>query len=181
MKKYTITALILTLIAGVCAALIACTNLLTAPIIEKNNEEKKAELCQKVFSDYDAEVSASKDQTFEPTGSIQEKINAYDKDGNQIGYIYTVKGSNAYGVIELLVGITTDLKLSGVRFINNGQSFSSEAATHLNTQYQENMTLNDVEALDLTKSDVTAGATYASKLIRSLVAEAFNDAKGGNA
>lgn len=47
MKKYTITALVLTLIAGVCAALIATINLFTAPIIEKNNEEKKRSYVKK--------------------------------------------------------------------------------------------------------------------------------------
>ena len=40
MKKYTLTALVLMLIAGICAALIASVNLLTAPIIEKNNGDK---------------------------------------------------------------------------------------------------------------------------------------------
>ena len=49
MKKYALTAMILTMIAGVCAALIASVNLFTAPIIKKNNEEKKARLCQEIF------------------------------------------------------------------------------------------------------------------------------------
>lgn len=177
MKKYTITALILTLIAGICAALIASINLLTAPIIEKNNDDKKANLCKEIFDNYDAEHSKSIDDV---EGSIKEKIEAYDASGAFIGYIYTVDGSNAYGQIVLLVGITKDLKLAGVEFLTNGQSFSSEAETHLETQYKDNMTEDDILGLDLTKSDVTAGATYASKLIRSLVSEAFEDAKGGN-
>lgn len=178
MKKYTLTALVLTLIAGICAALIACINLVTAPIIFKNNETKKAKLCQEIFEAYSSEYEKTETITEGfSSGSIQELIMAYDSKGNFLGYIYTVDGSNAYGEIELLLGITAEFKLAGVRFITNGQSFSSEADTHLNTQYKENMTESDVDDLDLTKSDVTAGATYASKLIRSLVKSAFEDAK----
>ncbi|MDE5546870.1 MAG: hypothetical protein K2M84_01160 [Anaeroplasmataceae bacterium] len=176
MKKYTITALILTLIAGVCAALIACINLFTAPIITKNNEAKKAKLCQEVFETYDASKSTTITEGFS-SSSVKEVIVAYDEAGNFLGFIYTVDGSNAYGQIKLLLGITPESKLSGVRFITNGQSFSSEADKHLNTQYITDMTETDVDNLDLKKSDVTAGATYASKLIRSLVKAAFDDAK----
>lgn len=176
MKKYIITASVLTLIAGICAALIACINLVTAPIITKNNEEKKAKLCQEVFEAYSADHSETISSGFS-SSSIEEVIVAYDTDGKFLGFIYTVEGSNAYGEIELLLGITSDSKLAGVRFITNGQSFSSEANTHLNSQYKENMSESDVDNLDLTKSDVTAGATYASKLIRSLVKAAFEDSK----
>lgn len=175
MKKYTLTALVLTLIAGICAALIASINLLTAPIIQENSALKKANLCQEVFTTYDASKSQTIKEGF-TSNSIEEVIAAYDASGKFLGYIYTVNGSNAYGQIELLLGITADSKLAGVRFITNGQSFSSEADSHLNNQYKENMTIGDVNSIDLSNSDVTAGATYASKLIRSLVTAAFDDA-----
>lgn len=178
MKKYTLTALVLTLIAGVCAALIACVNLLTGPIIVKNNDLKKAKLCQEIFETYSSDFEKTETITEGfASGDIEEVILAYDAEGQFLGYIYTVDGSNAYGEIELLLGITPDYKLAGVRFITNGQSFSSEANSHLENQYKKDMTETDVDNLDLTKSDVTAGATYASKLIRSLVQSAFQDAK----
>lgn len=176
MKKYTLTALVLTLIAGVCAALIASVNLFTAPIIKKNTDDKKAKLCQEIFELYDMEHSKIVSEGF-ASNSIEEMIVAYDPEGNFLGYIYTVKGSNAYGEIKLLMGINKESKLAGVQFITNGQSFSSETDTHLNNQYKENMTEADVDNLDLSNSDVTAGATYASKLIRSLVKAAFEDVK----
>ncbi len=176
MKKYTITALILTLIAGVCAALIASINLFTAPIIKKNNEEKKARLCQEIFETFNLEQSTITQDGFS-SGYISEMIEAYDQEGTMLGWIFTVGGSNAYGSIVLIVGIDTEEKLAGVRFVTNGQSFSSETASHLNNQYKDDMTQDDVLNLDLSKSDVTAGATYASKLIRSLVSAAFDEVK----
>ena len=53
----------------------------------------------------------------------------------------------------------------------------------MNTQYKDDMTIEDILAIDLTNSDVTAGATYASKLIRELVTTAFDvalDLEGGS-
>ncbi len=179
MKKYTITALILGLIAGICATLIVLLNLLTAPIVEQNTLAKKEKLCQEIFVEYNMDFSLTTTEGFE-SSYIKEKIEVHDKNDKFLGYIYTVSGQNAYGVIELLVGINDDYLLEGVRFITNGQSFSSEADSHLNNQYKDNMSLEDILAIDLTKSDVTAGATYASKLIRELVTAAFNDAQGGN-
>lgn len=176
MKKYALTALVLTLIASVCAALIASVNLFTSPIIKKNNEEKKAKLCQEIFEAYTADKSETILDDF-TSDSIEEMIVAYDANGNLLGFIYTVKGSNAYGEIKLLLGITSEMKLAGVQFITNGQSFSNETDTHLKNQYKENMTEADVDHLDLSNSDVTAGATFASKLIRNLVKAAFDDAK----
>lgn len=49
MKKYTLTALVLMLIAGICAALIASVNLLTAPIIEKTTVIKQLSYARKFF------------------------------------------------------------------------------------------------------------------------------------
>ncbi len=177
MKKYTLTALVLMLIAGICAALIASVNLLTAPIIEKNNGDKTAQLCKEIFPDYDASASSVVTEGFS-SNYIVEKIIANDRSSTLLGYIYTVEGSNSYGQISLLVGIHKDYRLAGIRMITNGQSYSNETETHLNTQYHPDMTLDDVLNLDLTDTDVTAGATFASKLIQSLVSAAFQDATG---
>lgn len=177
MKKYTLTALVLMLIAGICAALIASVNLLTAPIIEKNNGDKTAQLCKEIFPDYDASASSVVTEGFS-SDYIVEKIIANDRSSTLLGYIYTVEGSNSYGQISLLVGIHKDYRLAGIRMITNGQSYSNETETHLNTQYHPDMTLDDVLNLDLTDTDVTAGATFASKLIQSLVSAAFQDATG---
>ena len=158
MKKYTLTALVLMLIAGICAALIASVNLLTAPIIEKNNGDKTAQLCKEIFPDYDASASSVVTEGFS-SDYIVEKIIANDRSSTLLGYIYTVEGSNSYGQISLLVGIHKDYRLAGIRMITNGQSYSNETETHLNTQYHPDMTLDDVLNLDLTDTDVTAGAT----------------------
>ncbi len=183
MKKYIVTALVLTLIAGVCAALIASINLLTAPMIEKNNAEKKAALCQEIFEAFDLAKSIVLEKDQYASAYIQEVIEVNDANDTPLGYLFTLSGSNAYGKIELLVGIDLEIRLAGVRFITNGQSFSNETATHLNTQYKDDMTIEDILAIDLTNSDVTAGATYASKLIRELVTTAFDvalDLEGGS-
>ena len=178
MKKYFSTALVLTLIAAICAALIASVNLLTSSIIEKNNLAKIEALNKEIFAEYDGEKSQTYTEGF-TSEYISQKVEVCNSNGDFLGYIYTVGGSNSYGEIVLLVGITEDLKLKATKFVTNGQSFSSEAETHLNTQYNPDITIEDILDMDLSNSDVTAGATYAAKLIRSLVSAAFDDAKGG--
>lgn len=171
--KYFKTAIVLTLIAGICAALIASINLLTGPIIENNAKEKKAALCQEIFANYDADNSKIYSEGFN-SSYIVEKVEAYDSSSNLIGYIYTVSGSNAYGVIELLVGINADMTLNGVRFVTNGQSFSTETEAHVNGSYNSGLTSSDVANID-----TACGATFAAKLVQELVNAAFADCNGG--
>lgn len=177
--KYLKTALILTLIAGFCAALIASVNMITAPVIEENAKLKKEALCQEIFVDYDDDTSKTYTEGFE-SPYITEKIEAYNTNKEFLGYIYTVTGSNTYGKISLLVGINADNKLESVKFITNEQSYKAQTENHLDNNYHNDMTLDEINGLDFSKIEVTSGATYASKLIRQLVNVAFEDAKGGN-
>ena len=174
MKKYFITASILTMISGVCALLIAGINALTAPIIANNALAKKAELCQEIFADFDASTSSVVSEGF-TAEYIVEKIIANDSDSTSLGYIYTVSGSNAYGSIELLVGINADGTLESVQFITNGQSFSNETEAHVTGSYTTGITSSDVDNID-----TACGATYAAKLVQAMVAAAFADSQGGS-
>ena len=174
MLKYLKISSILTLIAGVCALLIAGCNALTQPIIEQNALEKKAELCREIFAEFDSENSTILKEGFS-SSYIKEKIVANDSDSNSLGYIYTVGGSNAYGAIELLVGISSDGTLVSVEFITNGQSFSSETEAHVNGSY-----VSGLDSTEVNNIDVNCGATYAAKLVKELVSACFSDSKGGS-
>ena len=174
MMKYLKTALLLTLIAGICALMIAGVNALTSGIIADNAFAKKEALCQEIFPEFDASTSTPVTEGFS-SDYIGEKIVANDSSSNLLGYIYTVKGSNAYGAIELLVGINLDYTLKGVRFINNGQSYTQETANHVNDKYVTGLDSGSVSGID-----VNCGATYAAKLVKALVESAFADCQGGN-
>lgn len=168
MKKNLITAAILMSICLVCATLISGINMITAPMIEENSVKKEAELCKKIFVNYDT----AKDTITEGFASteITKLVIAADSSSNTLGYIYTVSGKNAYGVITLLVGIDTNKELVSVEFMENGQSFSSETANHVTDNYIGGIMIDDVNTID-----TVCGATYGAKLVKELVSTAFSD------
>lgn len=189
MKKYVKVSLILGGITFVCAVLIALMNLLTAKIID-NNEKK---LIQNTYTSIYDNYSYNEVREFnDSTGYIKQKVEAFDKDGNSLGFIYQVYGKNSYGTISLMVGIT-NLEVVDVEFLINTESFASTVNSHLKENYPssnekvilispyEKESFNDIDPLtkeDISNIDTACGATYGATLVKSLVEAALNEAKG---
>lgn len=175
MKKNFKIAAILMIIAAICGLAVSGMNMLTSSIIEKNQLEKEAQLCKEIFADYDTKKSKiiTEDLSNE---AITKKIVANDASGASLGYIYTVSGKNSYGPITLLVGISSDGKLVSIEFLENGQSYGSTVAEHVDANYSEGLTASDVASID-----TKCGATYGAKTVQELVTIAFNDYSNGGA
>jgi len=198
MKTYLKISVILASIALVCALILAGLNMLTSPVIAKNNEQKEIETIQKIYEDYNSEKS--KNVALDGLNSaITKKIIAKDESDNLLGTLYIVTGKNAYGTITLMVAISDENTVEQVEFLENGQSFAGTVKTHVKTSYHSSKEsvyeLNPyksgeaVEVGSLTKEevnnedivDVNCGATFGAKLVRELVNIALDDAmKGGN-
>ena len=192
MKRYLYVSGILGAIALVCAVLIALMNMLTNPIIKKNNENKISETYTKIYSDYysNEEVEFTKDDK----SYIKGKVKALDKDGNVLGYIYTTSGKNAYGEVSLMIGIT-DGNVVDVEFLTNTESFASTGSSHVKGNYPSSidsvievnpygsldtidigyLSINEIEAID-----IKCGATFGATLVKSMVLAALTEAKEGN-
>lgn len=192
MKRYLYVSGILGAIALVCAVLIALMNMLTNPIIKKNNENKISETYTKIYSDYysNEEVEFTKDDK----SYIKGKVKALDKDGNVLGYIYTTSGKNAYGEVSLMIGIT-DGNVVDVEFLTNTESFASTVSSHVKGNYPSSidsvievnpygsldtidigyLSINEIEAID-----IKCGATFGATLVKSMVLAALTEAKEGN-
>lgn len=192
MKRYLYVSGILGAIALVCAVLIALMNMLTNPIIKKNNENKISETYTKIYSDYysNEEVDFTKDDK----SYIKGKVKALDKDGNVLGYIYTTSGKNAYGEVSLMIGIT-DGNVVDVEFLTNTESFASTVSSHVKGNYPSSidsvievnpygsldtidigyLSINEIEAID-----IKCGATFGATLVKSMVLAALTEAKEGN-
>lgn len=192
MKRYLYVSGILGAIALVCAVLIALMNMLTNPIIKKNNENKISETYTKIYSDYysNEEVDFTKDDK----SYIKGKVKALDKDGNVLGYIYTTSGKNAYGEVSLMIGIT-DGNVVDVEFLTNTESFASTVSSHVKGNYPSSidsvievnpygsldtidigyLSINEIEAID-----IKCGATFGVTLVKSMVLAALTEAKEGN-
>ncbi|MBR6071445.1 MAG: hypothetical protein IKP77_01265 [Acholeplasmatales bacterium] len=193
MKGYFKISAILGAIALVCAAILAALNMLTSPVIAKNDEKKETETIQAIYSNYDSEKS--KVESLDSVNSaITKKITAKDSSDKVLGTLYTVTGKNAYGAITLMVAISANNTVYQVEFLENGQSFASTVNSHVKANYhsskEEVYELNpysdgvtaevgDLSEKDVENINVKCGATYGATLVKELVNIALADAKGG--
>ena len=179
MKKYLITAVTLGLIAAGGALLIAGTNALTAKTIEANQIKT---INNGLATIYDVDVESLKtdtaklpeDQKFEYV--INEYYVVKDEADTPLGYAFKTEGSNSYGKVSLIVGFNASYVYKGVAVVENGQSFASTLnKKYLNPLVKDGKTVDEV--------DVSCGATYGAKLVRSMVnsaTEAAEYLKGAN-
>ena len=175
MKKYLITAVTLGLIAAGGALLISGTYMLTKDQIDKN---KTASINKGLAAIYGLDANAlntstanlPEDQKFDYV--INEYYEVKDANDAPIGYAFKTEGSNSYGKISLIVGFNASYTYKGVAVIENGQSFAST----LNKKYLN--PIKDAETIEeVNEVDVSCGATYGAKLVRSMVNSATNAAE----
>lgn len=190
MKNYLKIASVLSLIALVCAAIIASVYTLTAQMIIDNAAEVELQTRKAIFEAYDKDMSEELESS---NSAIRSKILAKDKDGNELGYLYTVSKANSFGSITLMVAIDKDNNILQVEILELNQSFASTAKEHFQQNYptsKENVIYIGIkpeeapEVGTLTEADfesinTTCGATYSADMIKELVKTAITDAKGG--
>jgi hypothetical protein len=152
------TAFVLTIIAASGALLIAGANMLTSPIIARNEAKKEADALQKVFGD---------DAIFAEPKNIENSANLfrfYDASysGGE-GRVYKASGRNGYGEIDMLIGLKNDCSLYNFFVLNNGQSYG----TTLQENYLTPIRLADDK--DTAYNNVSCGATFGAKLVKQLI------------
>lgn len=192
MKNYLKISVVLCAIALICSAILASLNLLTKPIIDDNSAKKQTETIQSIYSEYDSNNSkVTYDTANGSTGKAAEilkVVEAKDASGNILGYVYTVKGSNSYGTIQLMVAISNDNIVHQVEFLENNQSFASTVASWVkqtfnnkgSEKHEAGFTSDSVSGKELTESELTSvdvkcGATYGATTVKTLVNIALTD------
>jgi Na+-translocating ferredoxin:NAD+ oxidoreductase RnfG subunit len=190
MKNYLKIASVLSLIALVCAAIIASVYMLTSPIIASNSVKAELEVRQAIFPDYDLEKS---EEIEVDNANILSKILAKDAAGKELGYLYTVSQSNEYGNITLMVAIDTKGNVLQVEFLKNEQSFGSTVAQHVKENYpsskdnviyigiqpEETVSVGALTQSQVDAIDTKCGATFGANMVKDLVKIALKDAEGG--
>ena len=110
----------LTAISLVVALLLGLTNMLTADKIAAINKQKTEEALAKVVSAADCE--------FPPMEDIpQAMIDAANEQGGKLSEVYEVKSGGdtiggSQGNIVMIVGVDTDLTVTGVSIVNNSET-----------------------------------------------------------
>ena len=162
-KHYILTAVTLGSIAAVAAGIIGLTNLATKDRIAENELKRIQNGIKEIFGK-DAE--------------ILNKFKISDKDYEYLIYGYQVKneaenlegyavrtlGSNLYGKVSLMVGVFEN---SSHEYVFGKLTVVVDEQTYASTLEEEYIDVinGDSDKID----DVSCGATYGAKLVRSMI------------
>ena len=156
MKQNIKSVVILVAICGVMALLLAGTNTLTAPIIEKNSSAAANEALLQVMPDgtgfEEMDLSA-----FNLPATVTK---AYKETAGK-GYVVelTTKG---YGAdFKIMCGVTTDGIVSGAVCLSSNETLGKEK------EYGQNFTNKDAAAVEAT--DTISGATMTTAAYKAAV------------
>ena len=158
-KHYLITSITLGLIAAASAVIIGATNMVTRDRIAENEKNKINSGITAIFGE-NAKTSESK--TLKEEYKYVQYYYEVDTGDKESSYAFRTTGSNMYGKISLLVGMSGEV-FKGLSVIVNEQTY----ATTLVDNY-----LVPVNAGERDVEDVSCGATYGAKLVRDMVNEA---------
>lgn len=179
-KEIAKPALILFLICLIITACLAGTNLLTKKVIAKEEEKSTQQSRLLVL----------------PTADTFEKSDRSDicyvgkKSDSVVGYVFTTTAASYGGTIEVMTGIDSDGKISGVTILSisdtPGLGMNAKKESFLG-QYRKGIPENGFEVVkggNASDGQINAitGATITSKAVTSAVNDAvteYNKIKGG--
>ncbi len=180
LKEVLVPTVSLFLIAAICTAILAFTNSITAPKIEENNLRAEIESRQLVFVDA---TSFSESKTTDGVSYVE----AFDKDKNIIGYVFTTSAKGYGSDIKIMTGIDKSGKVLGMEILSIEETAGlgmkakdkSFIAQFIGTNgklsvVKNNAGENEIQAL--TGATITSNAV--TKAVNTAV-DAFNSLTGG--
>lgn len=177
LKEILVPAIMLFVIAAVCTALLAGTNLLT--------KDKIAEIAvQTEMKAKSAVFESAKSFSDEKTVTVNEKeyvyYDALDEKGNVMGYVFSVTVKSYGGDLSAMVGISSETdKITGVEITaisdtpGLGMKVDSEDFLSQYIDRSGNIGVNKNEKTD-TEIQAVSGATISSKAVTEAVNQAFS-------
>ncbi len=166
LKKWLKVGGILCAIAGASALVLTSLNLLTAPIIEANNNKKIAGGYLEIYSNWAAN---SESNAIEGNDNLASYCIAYSDTAKtkEIGYIYTSKSIavSSYGSIKALVGISGEMDspvLGKVYLAEDSMSYKGPFESGYVNPYNANPS-------DETLNNVKCGATYGATALQGII------------
>ncbi|EQK41830.1 electron transport complex, RnfABCDGE type, G subunit [[Clostridium] bifermentans ATCC 638] len=168
---------ILFVICAVASLMLSLTNNITAPVIEQRNIQANNESRQEVLKAAE-EFSEVKDVK----GDLIEEVYQGTKGGEVVGYTIKTTPKGYGGKVEVMVGISNDGKISGVKIGNHSETpglGSKSADPSFKDQYNGKSTktpLNIVKGNASNENDIVAisGATITSKAVTAGVNAAMD-------
>ena len=177
LKEILVPAIMLFVIAAVCTALLAGTNLLT--------KDKIAEIAvQTEMKAKSAVLESAKSFSDEKNVTVNDKeyvyYDALDEKGNVMGYVFSVTVKSYGGDLSAMVGISSETdKITGVEITaisdtpGLGMKVDSEDFLSQYIDRSGNIGVNKNEKTD-TEIQAVSGATISSKAVTEAVNQAFS-------
>ena len=177
LKEILVPAIMLFVIAAVCTALLAGTNLLT--------KDKIAEIAvQTEMKAKSAVFESAKSFSDEKNVTVNEKeyvyYDALDEKGNVMGYVFSVTVKSYGGDLSAMIGISSETdKITGVEITaisdtpGLGMKVDSEDFLSQYIDRSGNIGVNKNEKTD-TEIQAVSGATISSKAVTEAVNQAFS-------
>ena len=168
---------ILFVICAVASLMLSLTNNITAPVIEQRNIQANNESRQEVL-----QVAEEFSEVKDVKGDLVEEVYQGTKGGEVVGYTIKTTPKGYGGKVEVMVGISNDGKISGVKIGNHTETpglGSKSADPSFKDQYNGKSTktpLNVVKGNASNENDIVAisGATITSKAVTAGVNAAMD-------
>lgn len=179
-KKIIRTALVLGLISGISAGLVGVVYAVTEPKISENDVYNKTSGMVQIYggsaTDY-VEDETIKSYIEKGLLSYVTGVYTYYGEGENNGKkVVSGEGTNSYGDVGLMIGVSADgSELGKLVIVKNTESYKSTLEKKYITVYQS---ANDALARKDALNDVSCGATYGATLIRNIVNEGVSAIKG---
>lgn len=168
---------ILFVICAVAALMLGLTNNITEPVIEQRNIQANNESRQEVL-----QIAEEFSEVKDVKGDLIEEVYQGTKGGEVVGYTIKTTPKGYGGKVEVMVGISNDGKISGVKIGNHSETpglGSKSAEPSFKDQYNGKSTkkqLNVVKGNASNENDIVAisGATITSKAVTAGVNAAMD-------
>ncbi|WGX76708.1 RnfABCDGE type electron transport complex subunit G [Paraclostridium bifermentans] len=168
---------ILFAICAVASLMLSLTNNITAPVIQQRNIQANNESRQEVL-----QVAEEFKEVTNVKNDLIEEVYQGTKGGEVVGYTIKTTPKGYGGKVEVMVGISNDGKISGVKIGNNSETpglGSKSADPSFKDQYNGKSTktpLNVVKGNASNENDIVAisGATITSKAVTAGVNAAMD-------
>ncbi|MCX7715244.1 MAG: RnfABCDGE type electron transport complex subunit G [Clostridia bacterium] len=174
------TGTILFLITAVAAFALAIVNSVTAPVIEGNNAKKQAAAMKNVLKDAAEFSQLTLDSQIDK--SVSAIYSAKNAQGDLVGVCVSVTSSGYGGDIDMIVGVSTDKKVTGVDIISQSETAglgTKAAEPAFKDQYIGKGKIDKVVKSGAKENEIDAisGATITSKAVTKGVNTAVSAAE----
>ncbi|MDO5733086.1 MAG: RnfABCDGE type electron transport complex subunit G [Eubacteriales bacterium] len=173
LKSYLYPSAILLSICLITSALLAYTNQITAPIIEKMALEKENEARLQVV---DTAKTFSEAKTVDLDDRTFTYYEAYQDDSSPMAYIFITDGPGYGGAVTVMTGITTEGELTGISILDLSETAGlgmNATKPEFQAQYK---TLSAASPVEVVKNppngnqiQALTGATVTSRAVTTAV------------